>query len=69
MRKIGPGSFLHKIKHKHTSLESCKSAIENYKLSNFQQRDQEIQFIIVEFHGLLKSKIIEVINKEYKYES
>lgn len=68
LRKVGPGSFLHSIKHKHTSIANCKEAIDNLKLSRFVQKDREVQFVIVEYTGILQAKIVEVYNKIYKYD-
>lgn len=68
LRKVGPGSFLHSIKHKHTSINNCKESIDNLKLSKLIHKDKEVQFVIVEYTGILQAKIVEVYNKIYKYD-
>lgn len=66
LKKIGRGSTLHSIGHRHKSISECKKAIHTHVPPRFFNLSQTVQFVIVEYTGALQAKIIEVLNKKYE---
>ena len=55
-----------KLKHKYKSVEDCINAIDNYQLGkHFSLPSLEVQYVIVEYTGEYRAKIVQIYNKTH----